>query len=165
VAPTKAWTPKASSISSAKLPSTLCPKKRLTRAGDRARKCDTPIYRSTDINLISRTYPSPRHCRAAQNGRVIIEPVDSCSKIFSQSSHNRLARMTVPQRWNRSLLSSSLENPRQLGVKQTPVLANQNVSPQVDCHRTLGITSHSQARDSQTQKCQAEPHARLVRHT
>src|SRR5580700_3139628 len=56
---------------------------------------------------------------------VAVEPVDSWSKIFAENLHNPLARATVPQWWNRSLLSSSLENLCQLGIKQPRVLPNQ----------------------------------------
>ncbi len=55
---------------------------------------------------------------------VAFEPVDSWSKIFPLSSDNPLARATVPQWWNRSFLSSSLENPCQLGVQQPRTLSN-----------------------------------------
>src|SRR5580700_3625760 len=58
------------------------------------------------------------------------------------------ARSTVPQRWNRSLLSSSLENPCELGVTQPRVLPNKNVCPHVDRHRTLGIASQGRSRAS-----------------
>jgi hypothetical protein len=92
------------------------------------------------------------HLEVAHYDVAAVEPVDSWSKIFAQYLHNPLACATVPQWWDGSLLSSSLENLRQLGVKQPPVSPNQNVCSHVDRHRTLGIISHSQARDSQVSR-------------